>query len=335
MRIKRLVIIFFLFVLNLDAAAVKKERVDLAVYDFLLLPIEQLAAMYPYFEQIESFPLKYARIREKYEMMATYDLYTYVKQFFSDTRNLKKIIFFDYCEDPKIFKLPKSKMVLFKWEAIKIPDYFYDPYSIVYTCDDDLIDGIKFFKFYYPALLPMEQDLFHFEEKKLCTLIASNWTLDRVKMVEFFESKSQGDFEFYGVASGKFAESKMYRGSIPGYHSGKEKLSTLKKYRFCICFENTHTTNGYITEKIFNCFAAGCVPVYWGPDNVETYIPANCFIDYRDFQSNEELYFVLKTMSKETYEEYIENIRQFLHSEKAQLFSPDSFDQILFEAANQ
>ena len=34
-----------------------------------------------------------------------------------------------------------------------------------------------------------------------------------------------------------------------------EKIAVLKKYKFCICFENTTHLNGYITEKIQNCFA--------------------------------------------------------------------------------
>ena len=41
---------------------------------------------------------------------------------------------------------------------------------------------------------------------------------------------------------------------------------------------------GYITEKIFDSFAAWCVPVYWGASNVTDYIPEGCFIDRRKFR---------------------------------------------------
>ena len=37
--------------------------------------------------------------------------------------------------------------------------------------------------------------------------------------------------------------------------------------------------NGYVTEKIFDAFKAGCVPVYWGAENITKYVPAECFID--------------------------------------------------------
>ena len=45
-----------------------------------------------------------------------------------------------------------------------------------------------------------------------------------------------------------------------------------------------------VSEKIFDCFAAGNVPIYWGASNVTDYIPEDCFIDMRSFSSFEELY---------------------------------------------
>jgi len=44
------------------------------------------------------------------------------------------------------------------------------------------------------------------------------------------------------------------------------KADYLKNYRFNICPENTNT-NGYVTEKIFQAIASGCIPVYWGSNN--------------------------------------------------------------------
>ncbi len=326
--LKKLLILLLFFV---DVHAYQKKRVELVSYDRFLLPFENQSLLNAVPRDL--YPMKFERIRREYNLIASHDVYEYVKQFKFDDSNLKKIIFFDYCLDPKIYRLPKPKMILFKWEAVQIAASHYEPYSVVYTIDDELVDGVKFFKFHYPSLLPMLPDLPSFEERKMCTMAVSNWTPERLKILKFFETKSDDDFEFYGTAPDRFRDSRMYCGAIPGYYSGKEKLSVLKKYRFCICFENTHTTKGYITEKIFHCFAAGTVPVYWGPDNIENYIPLDSFIDYRDFQSDEELYLVLKSMSKTVYEDYIENIRKFLASGAAQLFSPDSFDRILYEAA--
>jgi hypothetical protein len=191
--------------------------------------------------------------------------------------------------------------------------------------------------------MPMLTDIPSFEEKKLCVMVSgSDRTVDkenklyseRIKMCEFFETKPEGNFDIYGRAWHR-RPWRDYKGRIPGTHSGKEKIKTLSKYRFCICFENTKNIYGYITEKIFNCFAAGCVPIYWGAENIEDYIPKTCFIDFRDFASREHLYQFIKNMSKETYEQYLNNIRCFIDSPEARVFSPEYFEEMFYEAITQ
>lgn len=46
-------------------------------------------------------------------------------------------------------------------------------------------------------------------------------------------------------------------------HRVGDKLQWLKNYKFNICFENS-SYPGYLTEKLFDAFAAKCVPIYWG-----------------------------------------------------------------------
>ncbi len=155
-----------------------------------------------------------------------------------------------------------------------------------------------------------------------------------MKMVEFFETKPPGEFDIYG----RYWVKRYYRdfrGPIPGGFSGDEKIDVMKNYKFSICFENTKEINGYITEKIFSCFGAGCVPIYWGASNIDQFIPKECYIDYRDFTSREELYQFMKTMPEYVYEQYIENIRAFLDSEEAQVFSPEHFGNLIYEAVTQ
>jgi len=310
-----------------------KERVDLVSYCVLLLPEDQLLALRPDIFSIDSFPMIYQRVNEAYDFRVTHYSDEYVRIFY-DEPSLKKIVYYEYCMS-EIQKIPKSKLVLFKWEANKIDPALYDRYSLVYTIDDDLIDGKKFLKFYYPALLPMIRERTAFHEKKLCTMVVTNWTEERLQILDFFETQPAQDFEFYGLINFPYFLSERYKGSIPGYHSGIDKIRTLNQYRFGICFENSHTIRGYITEKIFNYFAAGTIPIYWGPENILDYIPKDCFIDYRDFSSNEEVYHFIKNMDELTYYGYIERIAAFLNSPAAQLFSPDYFDKTLFDAVNR
>lgn len=47
---------------------------------------------------------------------------------------------------------------------------------------------------------------------------------------------------------------------------GNNKYEFLTQYKFNICPENSNSP-GYVTEKIFQAFEAGCIPIYWGSDN--------------------------------------------------------------------
>ncbi len=259
-------------------------------------------------------------------------------------KNAKNIIFFevgDQIENYLQYFSNRRKAVLFLWEPYKRPETFYRYASCVYTWDDDLVDGVKFHKFYYPYLEPMIQGVVPFEQKKLCTMIVSNWMdisnpcplgSTRREIAAFFESQAPEVFEYYG--SPYKENSRSYRGRIPGHHSGEqdtEKIKTLSHYRFCICFENS-SLRGYITEKIFGCFKAGCVPVYLGAPNITDYIPKDCFIDFRDFSTFDELHQFMESMSKERYQKYIDDIKAFLNSKKADVFKIDNFYKIFLEA---
>lgn len=44
------------------------------------------------------------------------------------------------------------------------------------------------------------------------------------------------------------------------------KLTYLSQFKFNLCPENSNN-QGYVTEKIFDSIAAGCIPIYWGSNN--------------------------------------------------------------------
>ncbi len=248
---------------------------------------------------------------------------------YKNLKNAKFIVIFDVHKKKlrKIGRLPKKKLILFTWEpAVVIPmnhdkkhlNLFYK----IYTFNDDLIDNKKCFKFYYPSANPMIENLVKYEEKKLICLISSDKSSDhkdelyseRRKAIRYFEEYAQNEFDLYGTGWEK-NEFKSYKGSV------QDKISVMKNYKFSICYENSKNVNGYITEKIFDSFSCGCIPIYLGAENITKYIPKNCFIDKRDFKSYNELYVFLKTMTKEQYLTYLENIKAFLTSDKAYLFT--------------
>ena len=63
---------------------------------------------------------------------------------------------------------------------------------------------------------------------------------------------------------------------------GEAKLSLMSEYFFCIAFENSRH-HDYVTEKVFQALAAGCVPLYDGAPNAKLLLPHKSFIDRNDF----------------------------------------------------
>ena len=230
-----------------------------------------------------------------------------------------------------ISKLPKKKMILFMWEPPTVEPNLYKEkiqrlFSKIYTWNDDLVDNQHFFKFHYPVLNAMISDRPSFEEKKLCTTIIGHRTSkhpkelysEREKAILYFNSLDNDDFEFYGRDWEDCGYS-SYRGVVD------DKIETMKYYRFALCYENIGGIKGYITEKIFDCFSAGCIPIYLGAENIQHYIPKNCFIDRREFADEAALYHFIKKMPEEEYEKRIESIKNYLDSEEASVFSRENF----------
>ena len=87
-----------------------------------------------------------------------------------------------------------------------------------------------------------------------------------------------------------------------------------------MCYENVKNIDSYITEKIFDCFKAGVIPIYLGPKNINKVIPADTFIDKREFASYDKLFSYISNMDKETYNEYIRRIKSYLDSDSIRKF---------------
>ena len=241
--------------------------------------------------------------------------------------------------DLNLARIPKEKMILFIWEPPAVQPEAYDPirqsrFHKIYTFNDDLVDHVRFFKFYLPYLSPRVEPIVPYEERKFLTLIASRMKSchlqelysQREKLIRFFEARPFEPFDLYGRYWEKL-HFVNYRGSIPG------KLQVLKNYKFAIAYENSHI-NGYITEKLWDCFAMGVVPVYWGADNITDYVPADCFIDRRRFKDDAEMLAFLKAMPREEWEGYVKRSGAFLKTKTAQLFTNENYARKIAEAVD-
>ena len=225
----------------------------------------------------------------------------------------------------------EKKVILVMQEPKTVFPYSYNSknhklFDRILTWDSDLVDKQKIFRFYYPQVKPNTVKTISFYEKKFLTTICGNKSSnnrlelysERLKIIKYCEQNNV-QFDLYGFGWNS-NERSSYRGEIDN------KLETMSKYKFSICFENMKSNSGYITEKIFDSFFSGCVPVYYGAADITSYVPNNCFIDYRDFKDINELISYLQKITVVEYENYINNIQSYLNGDLfEELFSLDAY----------
>lgn len=225
---------------------------------------------------------------------------------------------------------------------LKLNRYF----DTVFTWIDGLVDNDGFSKYHWPIsesqLTTTEtKDMKTFEKRKLLTNISSMTSSthvnelysERERVVEFYDTNYPESFTQYGhnwnseITSVDICNR---RWSIPKYevYGGaiNKKSDAYENHRFGLSFENMTGVNGWISEKIFDVFASGAVPVYWGASNVEEYIPKGTFIDYREFANPKDLHQHLVNIDEDEYAEYRSNIEDFLEGDAAQFAAKNVAD---------
>lgn len=234
-------------------------------------------------------------------------------------------------------------------------------FDLVFTWCDELVDNIKYFKFLIPQ--PFEQlreNIVPFEQKKLATMIISKKRSNakgelystREKIINYFEENALGSFDLYGagwdqdVYAGLLKpldkifkkigiKPRLFQRSYKCY-KGKvdSKIDTMAQYRFAFAIENFGNSNGYITEKIFDCFFARSIPIYLGAPDIHKFVPKNCFIDLRNFVNFDQLLSFLKEIGEVDYENYLMNVDKYLSSEIGQKYSSEYFALLVSRKIN-
>lgn len=209
-------------------------------------------------------------------------------------------------------------------------------FPYILTWNDDWVDNVSVFKRNIPYWFVDQRDgNLPYEEKRLITSISGNKTSrykgelysERKKAIRFFEKNHPEDFRFYGVGWNK-EEHPTYEGKA------ESKAKVYHQYRFALCFENIEGLKGYVTEKILDCLMSGVIPIYAGADDVDRYVPRNCYIRLRDFDGYEELYDYLSTMGEATYNNYLLNASEYIESEKLNYFSGARYARYILDAVS-
>ena len=233
-------------------------------------------------------------------------------------------------------------LLLFETDIIRPDNWivgYHEVFDTIFTWNDSMIDGDRYLKFNFPQIVPEDvESCAQQVRNKLCVLIAANKSSrhenelysKRRQAIDWFELHHSSEFDLFGFGWDRrtFDGSKvirqlnridllrrMFAKRRPSYRGTvRRKSDILRQYRFSICYENAHGYPGYITEKIFDCLFAGCVPIYLGAPNVGDHIPPDAFIDARSFTNYEQLYGFMVEMSEEKRRRYVNAGLQFLRS---------------------
>ena len=136
------------------------------------------------------------------------------------------------------------------------------------------------------------------KKEKLISVVTSNKAFtqghqDRIDFVEKLKAYYGDKLEVFGR----------------GYNSFDDKWDVLAPYKYHIAIENSESKY-YWTEKLSDCYLAGCFPIYYGCKNVNDYFPENayCKIDIHDFEGSVKA--IDRLLAEDTYEKRIEALEK-------------------------
>tara|TARA_B100001059_G_scaffold235120_1_gene279769 strand:+ start:901 stop:1890 length:990 start_codon:yes stop_codon:yes gene_type:complete len=216
-------------------------------------------------------------------------------------------------------------------------------FNKIFTWNDDLIDNNRFVKYQ----LSYDFDRINIIDNKIqdgYCMVVSNKISDhnkenysfRYKVIDFFNKKSD-QFHLYGVGWEKRVHKnyfinyilKNFNQTPPQSWQGEinskkdkevKKWKITSKYKYQFAIENTKNINGYISEKIFDCLFAGTIPLYSGCNNINTFIPEECFINLDKFKNLNEAFNFICNLSEDDHEKIKSAGLEFLKSEKKKIF---------------
>ncbi|HEY6093500.1 MAG TPA: glycosyltransferase family 10 [Gallionellaceae bacterium] len=180
-------------------------------------------------------------------------------------------------------------------------------------------------------------------------VLPSDLYLERLNIIRWYEKHAPDKFNLYGMGWDKEtpaftplgrlkrslvrARNKLLgRKPFPSYRGEvRDKGDVLRRSKFSWCYENSKDLSNYITEKMLDSMMYGCVPIYWGADNVLEHIPADCFVDRRNFRDTAAVHAYLQGVGSDAYAAYQEAMAKFMNSAAGRQFSSEQFATTVVE----
>jgi len=129
----------------------------------------------------------------------------------------------------------------------------------------------------------------------------------RLEFVHYIESMKP-DIDLFGI----------------GFNEIEGKIEGLKDYKYSISIENALTPN-YITEKVFDCFLTGTIPIYYGAPNIGEYFDLNGILTFNTLPGLVKILDKLKLEGDDFYSKNILAIKNNFETAKKIWFDNDIF----------
>lgn len=213
-----------------------------------------------------------------------------------------------------------------------------DEFDKVFTWNDDLVNNKNIYKY------QLSHDFLFIENPSIkyprgYCMITSNKKSNkknenysfRNEIIKYYESSNE-KFDLFGNGWEKHTSSNRYINYIfknlkarpPMSYEGSivNKHLAASNYDFQFAIENSKNINGYISEKLFDCFLSGNVPIYSGAKNILKYIPKETFINLDKFDSLQKAHDFISSLDQKKIEKIKQNGYEFITGEKAMQFTP-------------
>lgn len=216
-------------------------------------------------------------------------------------------------------------LILFENPIIRPLNYvmeYHKPFKKVFTWWKDIPEDERYVRINIPHHL--DKCIWQAKQDKLCTMVSCNkhsavpgnlYGL-RKEIIDYFTTYYKPDFDLYGYG---WDSEPAYKGTLT------DKLAAISRYKFTFAIENYYGLRGYITEKLWDCFVAGTIPIYAGDPEIKSILPPDTAIYANDYLDLSDLAVEMSTMSDDEIGKRRENMRKFLEGDEIKQYSSQAF----------
>ena len=223
----------------------------------------------------------------------------------------------ELCFHPVVDQVKSKYKIAWALESPAIKPFVYDhihkiedKFDYIYVCNPDLHRNEKYKQCYFGACWVPEKFCNLYEKTKLLSIVASNKNFAPGHKLrhEVINRRMHPELELWGSGYRWFSD------------EPEGRVSPFKDYRYVIVIENCQY-RGYFTDKIIDCFATGCIPIYWGnPDMAELFDKKGFYT----WNTMDELQQILNKISIDDYNSKLPYIQEN-YSKFREFASPDKW----------